>query len=614
MAQQTINVGAVPNDNTGDPIRTAFTKTNANFTELYGGAAGAFSVVSYGAVGDGTTDDYAAVAAALAAIYTAKGGTLVFPYRQAGYKLGTSVVIDVGQYAGGGSIIIDLGGNAILPSHTGWCFDVATNFFGANNAGIFGKKRVFINGGGANITTSNSAASGGVRFTDCVAFTLQDIMIRNYSSGTGVQLNISTNDLSTWVEHGELAYITVLDCLTGIYTKSTNSGGSFLGNTFRNVVAGTNVNNAKLFNLEGLLFDCLFLNCGGYYNQSGATGGNGFYLNGGYCGATFINPYIDVGGTGTQSALTDIVFGPSFTGTTQYQPVLVNVLEIDLPLNWRTKLLVIGPINSTGVLSNYASGNAREVLRSSRTYYVNASTGSDTTKDGLTSGNPFATVAKAISVVYGEIDCAGQDVIIQLADATYTTGITVAGTPVGLGSAFLTIQGTSSAGAVISATSADALTVTSGARVKIGNMRLQTTTSGNGMNVDLNSYCQINPGVEIGACATRGMFANTGGVINQASAITWTGNGPIGIGLAAGSKYIKSAAITNSGRTFSDTFAKVGEQSVMSVNESTFTKVTVTGSSYYAFAGGLIQTFGQANTLFTGTAGFAEAGQFAQYL
>lgn len=35
MAKQTINVGTTANDRTGDPLRTAFTKTNANFTEVY---------------------------------------------------------------------------------------------------------------------------------------------------------------------------------------------------------------------------------------------------------------------------------------------------------------------------------------------------------------------------------------------------------------------------------------------------------------------------------------------------------------------------------------------------------------------------------------------------
>lgn len=35
MAKQTINIGASPNDGTGDPLRDAFNKTNDNFDELY---------------------------------------------------------------------------------------------------------------------------------------------------------------------------------------------------------------------------------------------------------------------------------------------------------------------------------------------------------------------------------------------------------------------------------------------------------------------------------------------------------------------------------------------------------------------------------------------------
>ena len=35
MAKQTINIGTTANDGTGDPIRSAFDKSNDNFTELY---------------------------------------------------------------------------------------------------------------------------------------------------------------------------------------------------------------------------------------------------------------------------------------------------------------------------------------------------------------------------------------------------------------------------------------------------------------------------------------------------------------------------------------------------------------------------------------------------
>ena len=36
MSEQKINIGTVPNDGTGDPLRTAFIKVDGNFDELYG--------------------------------------------------------------------------------------------------------------------------------------------------------------------------------------------------------------------------------------------------------------------------------------------------------------------------------------------------------------------------------------------------------------------------------------------------------------------------------------------------------------------------------------------------------------------------------------------------
>jgi len=35
MTQQVINIGTNPNDGTGDALRTAFSKINQNFTEVY---------------------------------------------------------------------------------------------------------------------------------------------------------------------------------------------------------------------------------------------------------------------------------------------------------------------------------------------------------------------------------------------------------------------------------------------------------------------------------------------------------------------------------------------------------------------------------------------------
>ena len=47
MTKQTINIGSSANDGTGDPLRTAFTKINENFTELYGGDEDASTVLEH---------------------------------------------------------------------------------------------------------------------------------------------------------------------------------------------------------------------------------------------------------------------------------------------------------------------------------------------------------------------------------------------------------------------------------------------------------------------------------------------------------------------------------------------------------------------------------------
>jgi hypothetical protein len=52
MAKQVIGIGTTANDGTGDPIRTAFDKTNDNFTELYDGAGVADDSITYAKLAD----------------------------------------------------------------------------------------------------------------------------------------------------------------------------------------------------------------------------------------------------------------------------------------------------------------------------------------------------------------------------------------------------------------------------------------------------------------------------------------------------------------------------------------------------------------------------------
>ena len=52
MALEVINVGAVPNDGTGDSIRTAYIKCNTNFAEIFSRYQQNVPATSVGSAGD----------------------------------------------------------------------------------------------------------------------------------------------------------------------------------------------------------------------------------------------------------------------------------------------------------------------------------------------------------------------------------------------------------------------------------------------------------------------------------------------------------------------------------------------------------------------------------
>jgi hypothetical protein len=88
MAIQTISLGTVPNDGTGDDPRTAGGKINQNFTQLDNKV---FNVLAYGAVGDGSTDDTSAIQDAVDDACIA-GGTVYFPSTLI-YKITDEIVV-----------------------------------------------------------------------------------------------------------------------------------------------------------------------------------------------------------------------------------------------------------------------------------------------------------------------------------------------------------------------------------------------------------------------------------------------------------------------------------------------------------------------------------------
>jgi hypothetical protein len=578
-----------------------------------------FYVTNYGAKGDGVTDDAPAVNAALAALYTNKGGTLVFPFKSAGYKLGSSIVVDPGQYSMGSGIVIGLCGNQFKPTHTGWCFDIKTNFFGANNGGKLGNKPVIMLGDGANINNGGgNTAIGGVRWNDTVKWAMRDVVLNDYTGGTLVQLNITSNDLSTWVEHGDMSDISGSNFLNGLWCKSTNIIGSFLGNMFTRLAFEGRVNNCKDYWLQGLMFNCQFNMCGGYYNQNGTTGGCCFYLDGGYTGTTFISPWVDAGGNGTQSALTDFVFGPNYTPNLSYFPTLINTVEINLPVNWRDKMLVATPIGY-GTLDGGIAASPREVSRSAKTFYVDVNNGDDTNNNGLKDYanviHPFKTVQKAQDVIRTYLDAGNKDVILQLADGTYPA-IVVQGNPPGIGAASFSIVGntTTPGNVIVQGTNTDAFLAKGGARVTVKGIKFQTTGSGSGINTqDVGTSVYVDVGCQFGACVAKHMIAYLGTEINLAGAYTITGNAPVHYEVAGGVIY-KNASCDATNRTFTN-FTNVYNGGKLMINNTAFTTTGSVGTRYYVYAGGMVQSYGAANTIMPGNAaGYTDTGTGGLYL
>lgn len=72
-------------------------------------------------------------------------------------------------------------------------------------------------------------------------------------------------------------------------------------------------------------------------------------------------------------------------------------------------------------MSILVSRRLQTLLAANRTYYVDASTGSDS-NSGLSSGAAFATIAKAMAVL-ATINANGKTVTVRLADGTYSTNV-----------------------------------------------------------------------------------------------------------------------------------------------------------------------------------------------
>ena len=105
MAQQNINIGTSANKGDGDPIRTAFTKVNANFTELYAQHDGTIAQktdVQGSVFGDDSTVIIDAVSNKVNLDGTVKGN--IIPDTNVAYDIGSSTKRFKDLYLSGNTI------------------------------------------------------------------------------------------------------------------------------------------------------------------------------------------------------------------------------------------------------------------------------------------------------------------------------------------------------------------------------------------------------------------------------------------------------------------------------------------------------------------------------
>jgi hypothetical protein len=344
MTYQAVNIGTAPNDGTGDPARTAFTKVNQNFTELYAAntslasssgsslvgflqsGTGAvtrtvqakerdiINVADFGAVGDGTTNDSAALLAAITAAGTngsinlTAGKTYLVDRRIK--LLSGQTLIGYGATIKRRAQIISTTTTSItsgstnvitLASGGGALFSVGQSI-DVYNGSNYGTQNVTISSivGDVVTTASSFVLSAGSPFTGTttVVLSFDTLATTDLSNIFGVTIDGNKSNWSYyhWEVTAEIGVgmtvgkTTIRDCIINNAAGEgilDHSDGSAIGNKYvNNVITNTNGNGIHLSGCVGTIVSNNYI-----YNtniQGTAMGHDG----GGICISALVSDYI----------------------------------------------------------------------------------------------------------------------------------------------------------------------------------------------------------------------------------------------------------------------------------------------------------------------------------
>lgn len=271
--------------------------------------------------------------------------------------------------------------------------------------------------------------------------------------------------------------------------------------------------------------------------------------------------------------------------------------------------------NTTQIATTaFVTAAGREKLTATRNYYVRTD-GSDS-NTGLVNnaGGAFLTINRALAVILGMLDLAGQNVNINIIAGTYATPISMTSPQVGAGDITL-IGDTTTPSNINIATGASTCLTLDGRGVKLFIQGLKLSGSGFACaHVKNGAYLKTTGKNEWGSAGGHRMQAESGGAIDAFAAETVSGT-------VAGSHYsagiggvinCSGAVWTASGTATQGQFAGAGTCGVIFAFSNS-SSGTFVGLRYNASLNGVITTNGGGASYFPGSiAGTtATGGQYA---
>ncbi len=258
----------------------------------------------------------------------------------------------------------------------------------------------------------------------------------------------------------------------------------------------------------------------------------------------------------------------------------------------------------------FPNTSAREFLTTARTYYVRTDGNDANDGRGDSPSQAFATIQRAIDIVFGTLDVGGNDVTIQVANGTYSEALQVYSPQVGAGRIILSGDTNTPSNVTISSGGVAIYVKGKGTRLFVRGIKV-TSAGLAGWYADAGGVIESDGKNEVGAVnGGHHIVSDATSVIRIVHEMVISGGCP-GAHLTAsnlGFLYTQSASWTISGSPTVGFFANAGTGGVIYTFSNAFSGV-INGQRYIASLNGVIQTnTGNQNYWPGTTAGSATSG------